>query len=209
MSEPYFDAVLKEVNSVLEKLRHGLQAGAVPTREELEKMTWKTGRQLRLAVKPDSSKDRAIFWSEIKSWLKKVIKWEAFNPGVFSAASIEKEMIETDLLNSLERLLKYVKERKEGKVKAPKEPLVKRQKVKASAEEEKKKADEEWKEWEAKAAKDKRKEDAERWAKWDDDEGEGEGGKKWDEEDSDPDEPCPDKAKFGDCSYGRQCAFCK
>lgn len=31
---------------------------------------------------------------------------------------------------------------------------------------------------------------------------------RWDEEDSDPDEPCPDKKQFGNCSYGRQCGFC-
>mmetsp|Transcript_52801 Transcript_52801/g.123504 ORF Transcript_52801/g.123504 Transcript_52801/m.123504 type:complete len:262 (+) Transcript_52801:61-846(+) len=31
---------------------------------------------------------------------------------------------------------------------------------------------------------------------------------RWDEEDSDPDEECPDLLKHGSCSFGRQCGFC-
>jgi len=32
---------------------------------------------------------------------------------------------------------------------------------------------------------------------------------RWDEEDSDQDENCPDVMKHGSCSYGRQCGFCE
>ena len=32
--------------------------------------------------------------------------------------------------------------------------------------------------------------------------------RKWDDDLSDPEEPCPDVVKFGSCGYGHQCGFC-
>merc|ERR1712113_1277295 len=123
-------------------------------------------------------------------FLKQALVIEKFNPGVFTASCVREDIIETNLLKMMNDLVKYTKKRQSGAIPAPKEVLTmesaeKRAKTEAAAEEakkeEEKKTDAAW--WE--------NETQEKWAMM------GETAKNWDDEESDPDEPCPDVKKNG------------
>mmetsp|Transcript_25401 Transcript_25401/g.50854 ORF Transcript_25401/g.50854 Transcript_25401/m.50854 type:complete len:105 (+) Transcript_25401:391-705(+) len=101
----------------------------------------------------------------------------------------------------LKQLLQYAKKRLDGSIEAPAEvqtveSAAKKARLAAEAkkEAEDKKLEEDW-----------AKED-DLWANWKG--GADQDRKRWDDDESDPEELCPDKAKHGSCSYGRQCAFC-
>jgi len=200
--DQFFDELIKEVETKIEQIDAGMRTGHAPTRKELESFVWKTGRVVRLLVKPEASEARKIFWSECKGILKEVIVIEKFHPGVFTSNCVREDVIEKSLLSMLQRLLKYTLKRKNGEVRAPDrvqtmELAAKRAKLEEAKEEEEKKEQESkrvWNSWE---------EAKEKWAKLADKV------EKWDEVESDPDEPCPDVAKHGSCAYGRQCCFCK
>jgi len=220
----YLEQVLKELDTKIDQLDTGIRLGQVPSRQDLEKFTWKTGRVVRMLVKPEKSEDRKMFWSECKGILKKVLVIENFNPGVFQSSAVRQDIIETDLLACLQLFKKYTKDRSEGKVAKPDEQLEAvhiAKKAKKALEDEKaaeeaKKAEEEG--WGGKGkgkgkgkkkGKNKAVDDGGVWGelgdKWDmlmERKG------RWDDGDSDPDEPCPDVEKFGKCSFGRQCGFC-
>eukprot|EP00928_Gymnodinium_smaydae_P056456 TRINITY_DN39840_c0_g1_i1.p1 TRINITY_DN39840_c0_g1~~TRINITY_DN39840_c0_g1_i1.p1 ORF type:complete len:240 (+),score=87.74 TRINITY_DN39840_c0_g1_i1:136-855(+) len=230
--ELFFDEVLKVLNQKVESLRHLLNTGKIPTRKEIEQFSWKTCRTLRLHIKPDQSSTRQAFWDECKGILKAVIVWENFNAGAFSSAAVKPEALEKTVLETLEKMLDYAKKRKQGK--RPEDPAVRqkrKQEEEAAAQEAKRLKEEAEEEREArrngleykgggkgkgfkgfkggKGGKGDKGAPAGDAAGWDDDADDLATLQRWDEEDSDPDEPCPDKLKYGNCSYGRQCGFCK
>merc|ERR1740121_3550892 len=133
--------------------------------------------------------------------LKKCIVLESFNPGVFRAEAIQKDIMEAELLQMLKQLLDYTRKRQAGEIEAPSEVLsvgeAKKRKLKREQEKEKKMM----KQW-----KDEVIRMDDEWANWR--EGQEVAADRWDDEESDPGEECPDKATFGTCSYGRQCGFC-
>mmetsp|Transcript_65561 Transcript_65561/g.152308 ORF Transcript_65561/g.152308 Transcript_65561/m.152308 type:complete len:212 (+) Transcript_65561:56-691(+) len=203
--DQFFDDLIKELETKVEQIEVGVRTGHTPTRKELESFIWKTGRVIRLLVKPEASEARKIFWSECKGILKEVIVIEKFNPGVFTPNCVREDILEKHLQQMLQKLLKYTKRRKNGEITAPEqvqtmEVAAKRMKLEQEKkeEEEKKKAEEE----KVKSGWNSFLDAQEKWKNMADSMA------RWDEEDSDPDEPCPDIAKFGECSYGRQCCFC-
>eukprot|EP00927_Polykrikos_kofoidii_P061404 TRINITY_DN56240_c0_g1_i1.p1 TRINITY_DN56240_c0_g1~~TRINITY_DN56240_c0_g1_i1.p1 ORF type:complete len:233 (-),score=40.33 TRINITY_DN56240_c0_g1_i1:109-741(-) len=198
--------VMMEINSKVEHLNLGIKSGSVPTRGELEKICWKTGRLVRQLAQPEKSKEREIFWSECKGILKRVLVIESFNAGVFTSASVKPDVIESDVLSCFETLVKYVAKRRKGLIAAPEEVLPPPSKVAKTDKE-----DDDWASWgdKSKGWKGDGKGASKNLKEWNADAWYGEGApKKWDEQDSDPEEPCPDIVKFGNCSYGRQCGFC-
>jgi len=211
-AEKFFNDVIKELEAKISQLDNGIRMGQTPTRKELESFIWKTGRVLRHLIKPEDSEARKIFWSEAKGILKKVLIIEKFNPGVFTNACVREDVIEGDLLSTLQKMLIYTKRRSEGKVEAPKKaldtdpPPPKKPKTEEEEKtEEKEKSSNDWSQgWGDKKWNNKNKfhDPVAAWKDMPDFH------KKWDEEESDPDEPCPDKLKHGSCSYGRQCCFC-
>lgn len=192
MSLNFFDALIKELDTKIDQLDTGMQLGHTPTRRELENFTWKTGRVIRQLVKPETSDETRTFWSECKGILKRVLVIEKFNPGVFVADCVREDMIERDLLSTLQKLRKYTQSRADGKIAAPKqaldEPGAKKVKVQETVKPtvQKPKWEELRNKWDAMPLVNTR----------------------WDDEESDVDEPCPDLAKTGTCAYGRQCGFC-
>merc|ERR1712137_274270 len=143
--------------------------------------------------KPETSDETRTFWSECKGILKRVLVIEKFNPGVFVADCVREDMIERDLLATLQKLRKYTQSRADGKIAAPNQPLYAPGAKKAKVEEVAKpivKKKERWEElrnkWDTMPLVNTR----------------------WDDVDSDVDDPCPDMAKDGTCPYGRQCGFC-
>merc|ERR1712096_514310 len=112
-----------------------------------------------------------------------------------TANAIRKDVLESDLLSCLNHLKKHTEGRAAGKRQAPESE--------EDADSKKAKPDEdEW--WQRKGKfKDR---DKKNW--WDDAAERSAAGACWDDEDSDPDEDCPDVLKHGSCSYGRQCGFC-
>jgi len=210
-SSDFFDEVLKELETKIQQIDNGLKTGHSPTRKEFESFTWKTGRVIRQIVKPEANEDRKTFWSECKGVLKKIIVIEKFNAGVFTPDCVREDVNENDLLLVLQKLEKYGRARKDGTIAKPDKPL------QVDPAEKKRKLEEQ--EAEAKKAEDKskwkdawkRSEDKGRWSdeidkdKW---LSMANASKKWDDEESDPDEPCPDMKRYGNCTYGRQCGFC-
>mmetsp|Transcript_9576 Transcript_9576/g.25448 ORF Transcript_9576/g.25448 Transcript_9576/m.25448 type:complete len:228 (-) Transcript_9576:161-844(-) len=208
--EPDFDRLIIELETKSAQLVDGAKQGFQPSRSQLEDFVWKTGRVTRKLVEPERSEACKIFWSECKGILKDIIIVERFNPSVFFAECIRKDIVETNVVACLGKLISYTKRRKSGVITAPKEVL-----GPADPEAKKRKLDEE-----QEAAESKRKGKKGK--------GKGKKGKgqdrnlgdladrlnsmadsltRWDDEDSDPDEVCPDLEKFGSCSYGRQCGF--
>uniref|UniRef100_A0A7S1SFJ2 Uncharacterized protein n=1 Tax=Alexandrium catenella TaxID=2925 RepID=A0A7S1SFJ2_ALECA len=205
-SKNFFDDLIKELETKVEQIDMGIKSGNTPTRKELENFTWKTGRIIRLIIKPEASEDRKIFWHESKGFLKQVLNIDKFNPGVFTSSAVREDIIESGLLSTLRKLLEYAKGRKEGKIAAPDgleslENAAKRIKLK-----DEKKEEEEQKKKEEEASKKGWVDYIDAQEKW---KNMAEKGTRWDEEESDADEPCPDIKKHGSCSYGRQCCFCE
>jgi len=196
---PVFEPLINELTKKTEQLEENVRAGKAPSRKDLEIYIWKTGRVCRMLVKPQENKSRDIFWSECKGVLKDCIVLEKFNPGVFTPECVRTDIIETNLLSMVKKLLRLTTQRKSGERSAPKEvqtlevALKRKLEAEEIAEVKKTKEDEEWlakedEKWSWKKATDTVK--------------------RWDEDDSDLDEECPDVKKHGSCSYGRQCGFC-
>merc|ERR1712146_357792 len=93
----YMEQVLKELDTKIDQLDTGIRLNQIPSRSDLEKFTWKTGRVVRMLVKPEQDADRKLFWSECKGILKKVLNIENFNPGVFQSSAVREDIIEKDL----------------------------------------------------------------------------------------------------------------
>lgn len=200
--EPVFTQLITELEAKYKQTEEMVRAGNAAPRQDIERYIWKTGRVVRLVVLPEKqvTKAREIFWSECKGLLKQCIVLEKFNVGVFTPDSVREDVIESNLLNMLQKLLKYTKQRRSGEIPAPKEVLT-MERAQELADKSAKRKLEELEQQQAKW----KKEDAEWWQqKWK----ENETSKTWDDVESDPEEPCPDKAKHGNCSYGRQCGFC-
>jgi len=200
--DAYFDDLIKELTAKVEQIDIGIRQNQTPTRRDLENFVWKTGRVVRLLIKPETNEARKIFWSEMKGILKEVMHIEKFNPGVpqSAASCVREDVLEKGLLLTLQKLLKYTKSRKQGTISAPgevqtMEMAAKRAKVKEDKEQAEKEAEENKKKYDYSGL-------AEKWAKMADNV------ERWDEVDTDPDEPCPDIKQHGNCSYGRQCCFC-
>lgn len=197
---PVFKALAKELETKVRQVEENISAGVPASRKDLETYIWKTGRVVRLLVKPEASAARDIFWSECKGILKQCIAIEHFNAGIFRPECVHKDVLETHLLKMLSKLLEYTMKRQRGEIEAPSEVMTvesaakKARKAKEEQEAaEKKRLEQEWaREDQAWAARRTGQELQER----------------WDDVDSDPGEECPDKAKHGSCSYGRQCGFC-
>mmetsp|Transcript_38832 Transcript_38832/g.77004 ORF Transcript_38832/g.77004 Transcript_38832/m.77004 type:complete len:206 (-) Transcript_38832:161-778(-) len=196
----YFDDLIKELTAKIEQLESGIKSNLTPTRRELEQFVWKTGRVVRLLIKPETDEARKIFWSETKGILKDVMVVEKFNPGSFTSSCVREDVLEKGLLLTLTKLLKYTESRKRGSIAAPNEvqtmeTAAKKAKLKEEKEQTEKEVEENKKKYEYAGL-------AEKWSKLAD------FAEKWDEVDTDPDEPCPDIKQHGNCSYGRQCCFC-
>merc|ERR1711972_74284 len=104
-----------------QQVKYGIDNDNVPTRKELEQFSWKTGRVIRLLIKPESSKARKLLWSECKGVLKKVLVIEKFNSGVFIPECVRQDVIETKLLTMLEKLRNYLAKRQTGDIAPPDE----------------------------------------------------------------------------------------
>lgn len=210
---PIYNDIIKDLTSKVEQVEAGLAQGVIPNRKDLEHFCWKTGRTARRMILPEKSEAREKLWGDCKGILKQVLEIERFNAGLFTSEAVKPDIIETDLLKMMKDLLMYMRMRKDGKAKirsgeAPKKKAKIAEKKDQDDEmaltgkggkgkgkkggdkgQGKGKPGDDWeKAWEALPDRDERK--------------------KWDEDESDPDEPCPDKAKNGACSYSRQCGFC-
>jgi len=198
--DTYFDDLIKELSAKIEQIDTGIKHSQTPTRKELEQFIWKTGRVVRLLVSPEKDEARKIFWSEVKGILKEVMHIEQFSAGTFVPGCVREDVLEKSLLMTLQKLLKYTQARKQGSIAAPGEV----QTMETAAK--KKKLNEEKGQTEKEVEENKKKyeysELAEKWSKLADT------CERWDEVDTDPDEPCPDIKQHGNCSYGRQCCFC-
>merc|ERR1712194_253778 len=196
-----FEPLIAELTKKTEQLEENVRAGKPPTRKDLEIYIWKTGRVVRMLVKPQENKSREIFWSECKGVLKDCILMDKFNPGVFTPECVRTDIIETNLLSMVKKLLKFTGQRRTGERAAPREVQTLEVAAKRKLEEE-----------EVQEVK-KQKEDNEYWAKedekWSFKTKALDGVQRWDEEDSDQEEECPDTKKHGSCTYGRQCGFCE
>lgn len=96
------------------------------TRKEFAQFCWKVGRAARQLVKPDFSPERGMLWHECKGVLKQVamaighgsgaesgqvLVIEKFQPGVFTDAQVRKDVLETQLIETLEKLISYLRRR--------------------------------------------------------------------------------------------------
>mmetsp|Transcript_124632 Transcript_124632/g.360558 ORF Transcript_124632/g.360558 Transcript_124632/m.360558 type:complete len:210 (+) Transcript_124632:119-748(+) len=197
---PVFKPLIQELETKVRQVEENVSAGVPASRKDLELYIWKTGRVVRLLVKPEASPAREIFWSECKGILKQCLAIEHFNAGVFRPECVQKDILETHLLKMLEKLLDYTRRRLSGQIAPPDEV----QTVESAAKRARLAKEEKEAEEKKKLEQDWAKQD-QAWASW-------RGGQelqtRWDDVDSDPGEECPDKAKTGSCSYGRQCGFC-
>merc|ERR1712039_352695 len=213
---------IKELQRKVTQLDRGIKEGKAPTRDQLEQYVWKTGRVLRMLINPEGSFDRKVLWGECKGGLKKVLILEKFNAGVFSTECIKKDIIETDLHIALTKLLKYLEGRASGLIAADttvEQPKPAKDPALSATLEAIEAADDMISKWRktdfgkdkgnGKGKKGKKGEDIDTQEKLRLMAEATEINAKWDEEDSDPDEECPDVRRFGNCSYGRQCGFCK
>jgi len=121
--EPDFDRLIIELETKSAQLVDGAKQGFQPSRSQLEDFVWKTGRVTRKLVEPERSEACKIFWSECKGILKDIIIVERFNPSVFFAECIRKDIVETNVVACLGKLISYTKRRKSGVITAPKEVL--------------------------------------------------------------------------------------
>eukprot|EP00931_Biecheleriopsis_adriatica_P004558 TRINITY_DN106205_c0_g1_i1.p1 TRINITY_DN106205_c0_g1~~TRINITY_DN106205_c0_g1_i1.p1 ORF type:complete len:256 (+),score=93.68 TRINITY_DN106205_c0_g1_i1:86-853(+) len=238
-----FKAVIKELETKLKQIDTAIELDKVASRKELALYCWKTGRVVRQLVKPESSKDRDIFWHECKGILKDVLELQRWNAGVFTEEGVRTDVLEKDVSAMLQKLIGYIKKRASGETKAPdrkvtaeeakrkKEEQEEQSKLQESCskcgeafakeakfcmkcgqkrEQKEEESDMGWGSWSRggwqQGWKRGRKEAGDWWGSGGGDEGVVR--RRWDEEDSDPDEPCPIKARFGSCDYGQQCGFC-
>ncbi|CAK9118068.1 unnamed protein product [Durusdinium trenchii] len=205
-----FPPVIKELETKLSELKASIEKKEDLTRKEFATFCWQIGRRVRQLIKPEFSEDRGNLWHDCKGALKLVLVIDKFQPGVFMDSCVRKDVLEKDCVEMLESMIDWLKRRQRG-------PLTEKVEVTRNTPPKRKRPAAEKPEAPSShlPRKGTHQKGTGKTAKGDwwglPNQGAGLLDLQDDplrDEESDPEEQCPDKAKFGTCSYGPQCGFC-